>query len=233
MRRRAVAGLVVATTMIAVLGLTQPASATHNCTQQSCNPVTVAVLEGIGFVCNAADVPNETGEKCTYTTDAFHPNAPRPNQTQGLTWPGFGPPARGPFSFNAGPAQTPPTSACVSSINGAGCSFKSWGLLTVGDAVGGGGPGFGAYCGASRGVGESIFNSGGMNPVTTRASFGWRQSAATILPLEGRVSSSTPAGGVGATVVGFTSSRGTANGGNCGITQVTTAFNVEGMIVTF
>ena len=229
MRRRAIAGLVVATTMTAVLGLTQPASATHGCTAADCNPVTVAILEGIGFVCNAADIPNQTGERCTVHNDALYTTTP-PTGAQGLVWPGLGAPRKGPFSFNAGPVSTPPTSACVSSVAGAGCSFRSYGQLDVGDATGTG-AGLGAYCGASRGIGQSTFTAGGGSPLVVKATFGWRQSAATILPLEGEVSS--PASSAGATVVGFTSSRGTANGGNCGITQITTAFNVEGMIVTF
>ena len=225
MRRRIVAVLSVAVMAFGLLGI-QPASATHDCTAADCNPVTVAILEGIGFVCNAADIPNQTGEKCTTTRRDALWSGGLTGHAQGLTWPGVGPPRDGPFSFNAGPAATPPTSACVSSVGGPGCSFRSYGQLTLGPT------GLGAYCGASKGVGQSTFTSGD-GSLVTKASFGWEQSAATILPLQGEVSDTNPEGGEGATVTGFTSSRGTANGGNCGVTQITTAFNVEGMIVTF
>lgn len=225
MRRRITAMMVVAATAISLLGLAQPARATHGCTEADCNPITVAILEGIGFVCNAADLPGETGEKCTYRNDALW-TGNITNRTQGLTWPGAGPPGDGPFSFNAGPSQTPPTSACASSVGGAGCQFRSHGLLKMPPS------GLGPYCGSSLGDGRSTFISGD-GSLVVRATFGWTQSAATILPLQGTVSDTDPEGGEGATVTGFTSSRGTANGGNCGITQVTTAFNVEGMIVTF
>lgn len=223
MRRRFTAAVLTAAMSVTLIGSLQPASATHGCTDPSCTPITVAILEGIGFVCNAADIPGQTGERCTYRNDSIWtgPTGPR---TQGLVWPGVGPPADGPFSFNAGPNTTLPTSACASTVSGTGCAFRSYGQLSVGDA------GLGAYCGASKGTGVSTFTA---QNTFTRATFGWRQSAATILPLEGTVTQATPATSVGASVVGFTSSRGTGNGGNCGITQVTTAFNVEGMIVTF
>jgi hypothetical protein len=233
MRRRVTAAAVVAATAIALLGVVQPASATHGCTEPGCNPITVAILEGIGFVCNAANVPAVTNEHCTYRNDALHtgelpaqyPDAGWTNY-QGLTWPGAGPPGDGPFSFNAGPDPTLPTSFCASTAGGAGCQFRSHGDLRIPPSQ------LGPYCGSSLGDGRSTFTSGD-GKLTVRASFGWTQSAATILPLQGEVSDTDPEGGEGATVVGFTSSRGTANGGNCGITQITTAFNVEGMIVTF
>lgn len=228
--RRAVVLLAVLAIVAGLAGF-QPAAATHNCTNPSCNPVTIAVLEGVGNICSRA------GTDCTYHNDVFWPS-PKPTTgiAQGYYWPGVGPAGNGPFSFNAGPQTDVPNSACVSTIAGPGCTFVSGGTLGPGVPVNGVTT-VGGYCGSSKGVGVSTFNSG-TNPVTganvtTTASFGWSQSAATILPLTGRVTASSPSGGVGATVVGFTSSRGIREFGNCGITQATTAFQVEGMIVTF
>jgi hypothetical protein len=234
MRRRIVGLVATAAISVSMLGI-QPASATHNCTEADCNPVTVAILEGIGYVCNAANINAEVkthltangiapGTACSYHTDALY-NGTTSGLPQGLTWPGRGAPAHGPFSFKAGPGATPPTSLCVSTISGSGCTFNSGGKLTEGVPSG-----LGAYCGSSKGTGYSLFTATGLK---TGATFGWQQSAATILPVQGTVDLSQPPGGVGATVVGFTSSRGLANGGNCMITTITTAFNVEGMIVTF
>jgi hypothetical protein len=199
--------------------------------------VTVAILEGLGSVCGAVVAT------CDYHWDEiWSDNGTRPKRTdgsprgplgEGFYWPGFGPPAVSPFTFNASPG-TPGSFLCVSTIAGPNCTFNSSGTVAEGlddTSVGG-------YCGASRGNGTSTFSSG-VNPVTgtslvSVATFGWRQSAATILPLEGKVTSTTPSGGAGATVIGFTSSRGTAGAGeNCGITKQTTGFQVEGMIVTF
>lgn len=224
MHRRVRAALVAASMTVALVGIAEPARATHGCAAQECQPATVWVLEGIGFVCDAANVPNRSDERCTYRNDALWTGTIEGN-TQGLTWPGLGPPADGPFSFNAGPSTTTPTSACVSSVTGPGCSFRSHGFLKKGDASG-----LGAYCGASQADAFTTFNAPGL---TVKATYVWRQSAATILPLEGSITDSTPNGMEGGSFVGMFSARGTANGGNCGITQITTAFNVEGMIVTF
>ncbi len=234
--RRVIAGVASAALTIGLLGV-QPAGATHceGADPECPNPISVAILEGIGFVCNAANLEGKTLEdkagvelqtECTYSNDAFWTEDVEQWDEQGLTWPGSGPPAVGPFSFLAGPGMTPPESICVSSIGGPGCIFDSFGMLFPGSS------GFGAYCGSSEGIGFSTFTSSD-GELTTGAVFGWDQSAATILPLTGEVVESTPPGGEGATVVGFTSSRGTDGGGNCNITQTTTGFNVEGMIVTF
>ena len=237
--RRVIAGVASAALTIGLLGI-QPAGATHcDGVDPACpNPISVAILEGIGYVCNAADVTTNKVDiyeglydgtlqsECSYGTDAFWSESPEEWDQQGLTWPGAGPPAVGPFSFLAGPAVFPPESICVSSIGGPGCIFDSFGMLFPGSS------GFGAYCGSSEGMGFSTFSAAD-DSLITGATFGWDQSAATILPLVGEVVASTPEGGEGATVVGFTSSRGTDGGGNCNINQVTTGFNVEGMIVTF
>jgi hypothetical protein len=220
-------GFAAAITLTLGLAGVMPAQASH-CEPgdiASCpNPVTVAVLEGIGYVCNEAR--GFTNPTCTYHTDTLTPVLP-PTINQGLYWPGVGPGANGPFSFRAGPDLNVPASFCASSVGGEGCVFDSRGQLLPGDPSD-----LGAYCGSSEGTGVSTFTAGD-NSLVTVATFGWSQSAATILPLQGTVTSSTPSGGAGATVVGFTSSRGVSGGGNCGITQATTQFQVEGMIVTF
>lgn len=220
-------GFVAAVTLTLGLAGVLPAQATH-CSPgniAACpNPVTVAVLEGIGYVCNEAR--GFVNPRCSYHTDILTPALP-PTINQGLYWPGVGPGANGPFSFTAGRDLNVPTSLCVSTVGGEGCRFDSRGQLTPGVPSG-----LGAYCGSSKGAGTSTFTAAD-NTLVTVATFGWEQSAATILPLQGTVTSSTPGGGVGATVTGFTSSRGVSGGGNCGVTQATTQFQVEGMIVTF
>jgi len=220
-------------TLTLVLGLASAVPAQADCSTPNC-PVGVSILEGIGFVCSAATpkampFPGDH-TRCVYQDDALWGGRGGPPLGQGLYWPGVGPPADGPFSFVAGPTSSPPTSICVSSQGGAGCVFDSWGMLYEGAS------GFGAYCGSSEGRGKSIFT--GADGTVLRSDFGWSQSGATILPLVGKVTSSSGPGGPsnaakGASVIGFTSSRGTGGGGNCGVTQVTTAFNVEGMVMTY
>lgn len=227
---RRVAAMIATLTL--VLGLASAVPAQADCSTPNC-PVGVSILEGIGFVCSAATpgtgVPGQTSS-CTYHQDELWTGPPTPPQGQGLYWPGVGPGAVGPFSFKAGPGAEPPTSLCVSSQGGPGCVFDSWGMLHPGES------GFGAYCGSSLGDGISIFT--GADGTVLRSKFGWAQSAATILPLVGKITASSGPGGPsngakGANVIGFTSSRGTSGGGNCGISQVTTAFNVEGMVMTY
>src|SRR5207249_509517 len=151
-----------------------------------------------------------------------------------------GPPAKGYFTLDTSTDTTPGTEFCVSNgtnnfppANGNvkldGCEFKSYGVLTPGaelNAVGGGG----AYCGSSTGTGVSEFISGDKT-LDVKASFGWTQSAATILPVTGQTTS--PAG---YSVVGATSSRGTSNGQACsasGKDVITTQFQVEGFVITY
>jgi hypothetical protein len=234
MRRIALLALSVVT-VVGLLGI-QPASATHGCTEADCNPVTVALLEGRGKVCTTSGLGS-----CTFHKDALWTGSTA--VPQGLYCPTRGPgagsvtaggdPTGAPFVFNAGPGVAPPNSVCISNVGLDGCAFESRGQLGPGDPSG-----LGAYAFSSQGKGTSTFTApptdlGGA--VSTIATFGWEQSAATILPLRGEVTSSTPAGGAGATVVGFTSSRSFQDGGNCGINAdtPTTIFQVEGMIVTF
>ncbi|HEX9774859.1 MAG TPA: hypothetical protein VGB83_04685 [Actinomycetota bacterium] len=245
MRRRLVAGLATAAALVSMFGGMQPASATHGCTAADCYPATVAVLEGGGLVCNRAvsptdaQIPNGFGfpsaanwpQQCAFQSDELwdaRGGGPAPFG-QGLYWPGAGPPATGPFSFVTDHAAGAPNGLCVSSANGPGCEFKSFGLLSPGSS------GYGAYCGSSLGKGFSEFRSGLAGDPVVKANFGWDQSAATILPLEGEVRS--PAALSGGSVTGFVSSRGTnagsESGGNCGITASTFKFQVEGMIITY
>lgn len=210
----------------------KPAGATHGCTAANCNPVTVAVIEGQGLVCSSAE--GFSSPRCTYHTDPLWSGGlADATSRQGLYCPTRGPGADGPFSFQAGPtALDPPNSVCVSTAGGQGCTFKSKGLLHPGEPSG-----LGAYAGSSKGEGTSTFTAGD-GSLTTEAGFGWDQSAATILPLNGKVTkengTSVPESRQ-ATVTGFTSSRGFTGGGNCGIdaTTPTFRFQVEGMVVTF
>src|SRR5687767_7044314 len=103
MRRIALA--LCLTTVVSLIGL-QPASATHGCTETSCNPVTVALLEGRGYVCAASGIGN-----CTFHTDELWSGST--SVAQGLYCPTRGPgagsinssgdPTGAPFKFNAGP----------------------------------------------------------------------------------------------------------------------------------
>src|SRR5207249_5424668 len=107
-----------------------------------------------------------------------------------------------PFSFSGGPGIDPNTlNSCFSNIGLSGCQFQSRGEL---------GPGkennLGAYAFSSQGAGTSTFTApkvvvGGQtmsNALVVNATFGWTGSAGTILPIQGTVTSSTPAGGAGA-----------------------------------
>lgn len=226
---RRVAATIAALTLVLGLASVMPAHA--DCSTPEC-PVGISILEGIGYVCDRAtpdpDFPGVT-EECSYGTDDLWPSG-EPPQGQGLYWPSLGPPAVGPFSFKAGPGEEPGQTLCVSSQGGSGCTFDSWGMLYEGSS------GYGAYCGSSLGEGRSIFT--GADGTVLVADFGWEQSAATILPLVGSVVSSSGTGAPdnaakGANVIGFTSSRGTGDGGNCNISEVTTAFQVEGMVLTY
>lgn len=232
---------------LGLLGVT-PAQATHcnagnatNCP----NPLVVIVFEGVGNVCSKANVVNTIayGTKCTYvTSDPIWDQAKAVsnwNQTgyaagtkyQGLFWPGVGPGAIGPYRLNIGSTVSPPANVCVDSINGPGCRTDTEGKLTQGDV--GGQQTVGAYCGSSEGKGVFKFTTAG---TIDEGPLGWDQSAATILPVYGSVSKhngvSVPTASR-ATVRGFTSSRGLGGAGNCGVTDPTTGFQVEGFIVTF
>src|ERR1041384_2552741 len=140
--RRIVAVLGTVALAIGVFGV-MPAQATH-CTNTgtvppgvntSCsNPVTIAVIEGLGDVCTKAD-PALVGANphCTYHTDPFYSGAvTSPPVEQGLYFPHYGPGAKGPFSFSAGPDTSPGGSGfCVSTVGSQadGCTFTSWGTL--------------------------------------------------------------------------------------------------------
>lgn len=244
--RRLVAVLAVMTIATGLLGVV-PASATHGCTDPSCKPVTVIVIEGIGNVCSKARVSNPSyGTKCTYApndpTWVSKPASPwnqsgfsNGSKFQGLFWPGLGPGAVGPYELNIGEAVSPPANVCVSSIGGPGCKSLSEGILLPGVPTG-----VGAMCGSSHGDGTIKFTSAD-GTFYSEGTSSWDQSAATILPLHGTISKVID-GGVtttynaskpGPTLVGFTSSRGLGGSGNCGITDPTTGFQVEGMVVTY
>jgi hypothetical protein len=248
--------------MMLSLGLVGVLPAHADCStspSQAC--VGISIIEGLGNVCSKADAnltkllsPPVLHPRCTYHADAFWTNSPKNDGTnsiadynavkadgytpvhpdlQGLYFPGFGPGAHGPFSFTAGPGTDPGGSGfCVSTVGTSptGCQFSSMGILDSEPTLPNGGAG--AYCGSSQGNGLSIFVSGDKHQ-TVYATFGWAQSAATILPLSGTVYKTVPAGGEGAQVVGFTSSRGTGDDANCGVSKVTTVFNVEGAVITF
>lgn len=216
-----------ATTM--ALGAGPSALATHctpvgdvECAQG--DYVNVTVVEGLGLVCGAA---GEFAEACVHDLDdpIWTKTANNP-PADGLYWPAIGPAGTGPFIFSAG-GLTPPTGVCVSTLGGAGCVSNTHGDLFQGEAAGLAGDG--AYCGSSHGTGIGTFSAGD-GSASYEYEFSWRQSAATILPLEGSI---TEGPGAGAQLVGFTSSRGVTGTGNCGITQATTAFQVEGMTVTY
>jgi len=239
MRRRLAAGMAVGVLVLTVLAV-QPAGATHGCDAPDCNPVVVALLEGQGKVCDLAEGWGDN-PKCSFHNDPLWTGSL--NVAQGLYCPTRGPgagrlnaqgnPVEAPFSFNAPSGIQPPAPGlCVSNVGASNCSFDSKGQLAPGHPLGGDQETLGAYAFSSLGRGTSTFTAPGL---VTKATFGWDQSAATILPLQGEVTESTPAGGAGATVVGFTSSRSFQDGGNCGIDQATPTkiFQVEGMIVTF
>lgn len=207
-------------------GLIGPATAQVETT------VTVTVLEGVGKVCNA--VPN--GE-CGYDlSDPLWSKVTNNPPAQGLYWPGVGPAATySPVEFAAGSSTSPPGSLCVSTVGGPGCSVRSWATPEQARAKTHGvfksKGGLGAYCGSSYGRLTSTF-SAARNPVTgaqypqVTFDYEWQQSAATILPIVGT-------GNDGSTLIGFTSSRGLADTGDCGISKATTSFQVEGFTVSF
>lgn len=239
-----------------------PAGATH-CNQNNAadcpDPLTVIVVEGIGNVCSAALTQLTAAEKlsygtkCTYRADdpSWAPVASRPgnpwnrpgyttgNAYQGLFWPGVGPGAIGPYALVIGSTTAPPGNACVSSVGLAGCSNRTVGKLTPGNQSGTGQTGIGAHCGSSQGKGTVEFVAADRS-LSTKGNLGWDQSAATILPFYGEILTATrgtttvtyPAGSR-PSVRGFSSSRGFGGAGNCGITDPTTGFQVEGMTVTF
>lgn len=223
--RKAISALTVAVLLGSLSLIGAPAQATHG------GAPYVVLLEGVGNVCNAVDVtiirahPDTHVESCTYGTDAIWAASPKNNAdfalNQGLYWPGFGPPAFSSFTITNGPTTTPPTTFCVDSF-GSACTNVAHGNVTVGAA------GFGAYCGSSSGEGWGTTTAS--NGDVSTSHFGWVQSAATVLPLTGTVDSGA---NVNATIIGFTSSRGLTGGGNCGVTQATTGFQTEGMLVVF
>ncbi|HVE92726.1 MAG TPA: hypothetical protein VNE62_10595 [Actinomycetota bacterium] len=221
--------LVAAAAVAALAAVTaSPASA-----QNPDEVVAVSVLEGVGFVCNAA------GANCTY--DLEDPlwnkvtNAHCFSGCQGFFWPGLGPRIlRSPVEFAAGPDLKAPDSFCVSTLGGPGCSIHSYspdGNYGVFPSA----VGLGAYCGSSRGRLRSDTRSA-QSSVSGRVvrvsyEYTWEQSGATVLPIVGSgIDLDT---GKRSTLVGFTSSRGLSGAGDCGISQATTQFQVEGMTVSF
>lgn len=223
---RSVRLTIVAAMFAATIGLSAAPSAfaTHNCTSPGCTPVAVTVVEGLGLVCGAA---GPFARNCVHDlNDPVWNKVTNNPPADGLFWPTVGPAGKGPFIFSAG-GLTPPTGVCVSTQGGPGCVSNTHGELFQGQ----GAPfaGDGAYCGSSHGEGIGTFTAGDGSANYTYH-FSWRQSGATILPLEGAIDDGP---GAGATLVGFTSSRGVTGTGNCGLTQATTAFQVEGMTVTF
>lgn len=229
-----------------------PAQATH-CNQNniaSCpDPLVVIAIEGIGNVCSKAVLtPAEAAlytTKCVYDyndpTWASKSVSPwnqvggaNGSKYQGLFWPGVGPGAVGPYSLKISNAVSPPGNACVASVGGPGCQSDSIGKLTPGDPTN-----VGAFCGSSKGTGVIHFRSADGSLITDGTS-SWAQSAATILPLYGEILSGKRNGvaftypaGARPSLRGFTSSRGLGGSGNCGISDPTTGFQVEGMVVTF
>ncbi|MFP5224837.1 MAG: hypothetical protein ACLGH3_04680 [Actinomycetota bacterium] len=229
-------------------------------------PATVIVTEGVGNVCEAADLRtvqerNDYGNK-QFTTDAAkkawctypgegHDLAVNPGQSthpqwwgpatgnrigkwaptkQGLFAPGVGPGANGPYSLEIKQGgTTPPTNVCVDSIEGPGCGTRLAGRLKPGPIAG-----HGAHAGGSTGSGSFVFTSA-TGEYTSSGTLGWEQSAATILPLQGTATYKIKGDPktYTSTLVGFTSSRGAGNAGNAGVTDPTTGFQVEGMIVAF
>lgn len=259
MRKTIAVGITAMLAMSAFTAL--PAQATH-CNESnatSCpNPLVILVVEGIGNVCNKANVVNTTayGAKCTYlASDAVWDRtkaASTWNQTgyttgsayQGLFWPGVGPGAIGPYRLNVGASANPPANACVDSIGGPGCKTDTEGKLTVGVVKDANGNNLqsvlGAYCGASQGKGVFKYTSappaaGGPVQID-EGNLGWDQSAATILPNYGTVLKHNGVAlpvGKRPTIRGFNSSRGIGGSGNCGVTAPTTGFQVEGFLITF
>lgn len=249
--RRIIATTAALVMSLGILGIV-PAQATH-CAPgaiQSCpDPVTVIAIEGIGNVCSKAVLTVAEaalyGSKCTYnyndpswvSKSASKWNAPGGadgSKYQGLFWPGVGPGSVGPYSLRISGSAAPPNNACVSNIGGQNCSSDSVGKLTPGSPSG-----LGAFCGSSKGTGSISFRAAD-GSLTTKGTSGWDQSAATILPLYGEITSGTRNGvpfvypaGARPSLRGFTSSRGIGGSGNCGIVDPTTGFQVEGMVVTF
>ena len=235
-----------------------PAQATH-CAPgpglATCpNPVVITLFEGKGLVCtNASDfIPNA---KCTYHTGTFWGatdkdlnghgldwyNAPDPAggpftnlprthpEVQGLYLPKLGPGADSPF-YIAASGVGPPNSFCVSSVGGANCVAISTGTITKGAELGDG-----AYCGSSKGNGVAHFTSFG-GALQTTYTFGWNQSAGSLLIGTGSVTSTTPAGGAGATVIQIATSRGVKTPDNhvgCGGQVPVTSFDTEGVAISF
>lgn len=249
MRRK----LAIVATLALGAGLTGIAPA-----QAQAVPTTVIVTEGIGMVCNAAKLtvaqkakygndgnPLSTGKDawCLYPSTPGYDAPVNPGQTshpqwwetgykngskfQGLFFPGVGPGANGPYSLIITGAPNPPSNVCVDSVEGPGCTTKLAGRLTPAPTNG-----FGAHAGSSKGVGEFTFTSA-TGTYTSAGSLGWENSAATILPLTGTVTSGTDKGN---TLIGFTSSRGVtgdSSAGNAGVQLPTTGFQVEGMIISY
>lgn len=210
----------------AVLGVATPAGA------QSQEEVNVLVIEGIGLVCSG--VP---GGSCAYDLDdALWSGQTNNPPAQGFYAPGVGPGAtRSPTLFAAGPNTQPPTSVCVSTIGGPGCTTVSGATQaeseagTYGVFVSSIGVGAGAYCGSSSGHLKATFDSStelGLASVHRDYIYGWEQSLATVLPIVGSSADGSE------TFVGFFSARGLQGSGNCGANQATTGFQVEGFAVT-
>jgi len=148
---------------------------------------------------------------------------------QGLFLPGLGPGARGPYSLDitAG-TPNPPNNACVSTVGGSGCATRTVGRLTPAPHNG-----FGAHAGSSEGRGWFEFTSANLSCLNS-GELGWFNSAATILPLQGKITAGCNSG---RSIVGFTSSRGVsgqaATYGDAGVSLPTNGFQTEAMLVNY
>lgn len=226
------------------------------------NPLNIAFIEGVGNVCtrSAGQIRGDDprygktlallatypGGRCkfnlsdpSWATRAVSPWYPSPKQ--GLYWPGVGPGGFGPAAIDISKgASAPPSNTCVSNVGGPGCGLHAETKLWSGDTAEAAAPGTGAHCGSSHGLVVSKFTAAD-NSVTSYQWVEWNQSAATILPQFGEVNKSydkagneipSPSGSK-PKIIAFVSARGIGGAGNCGITEPTTGFQVEGVSINY
>lgn len=221
-------------------------------------PISVVVVEGVGQVCDAVagkieDPPVNgvkpllkkfPGYKCKFRMDdptwVSKPVSPwNPNPDQGLYWPGVGPGGDSPTVFDIGAIVDPPRQGCVSNVGGGpGCQVHAEGFIEWGRATQD--PRTGAHCGSSHGEVTARFTAAD-GSLKTFAHQSWDQSAATILVQFGEVDRSLdkdgreikPPSGQKAKVIAVVSARGVGGAGNCGISQATSGFQVEGFSISY
>lgn len=253
--------LVATAVVLGGLAAVPPAHANHCKTDTSITDcpyqVNIIVYEGVGQVCDsvAGKIEDPTvgsvkpilkkypGYKCPFHMDdptwASKPVSPwNPTPDQGLYWPGVGPGGDGPYVLDVNALVDPPRQGCVSLVGGPGCQIHFEGLLEYGHQTND--PRTGAHCGSSHGGGMMRYTAAD-GSVKVIGTIGWDQSAATILPLFGQVDKMVDANGrtipspsgQKAQAVGTVSARGVGGAGNCGITQATTGFQVEGFIAIY